>query len=215
MNKILITGFEPFGGETVNPALQAVKMLDGQIVGECIIVARSLPVVWRRSVAKLNEYIDELDPVAVITVGQAGGRPDITPERVAINVDDYRIQDNDGFQPIDEPVVQGAPAAYFSTLPIKTIVARLREKGIPASVSNTAGTFVCNHLFYGLMHRLATEGNKRRGGFIHIPYSPEQAANHPGAPSMAVEVIAGGLLEAALVTATTVVDSKDSGGTIC
>ena len=129
----------------------------------------------------------------ILAVGQAGGRLEITPERVAINVDDFRIPDNGGFQPVDEPIVAGAPAAYWSTLPIKAMVMAMRGAGIPASVSNSAGTFVCNHLFYGLMHHLAQHGNKIRGGFVHIPYLPEQAARLGGQPSMAVETIVKGL----------------------
>ena len=130
-------------------------------------------------------------------------------------MDDYRIPDNGGLQPVDEPIVAGAPAAYWSTLPIKAMVAAMKEGGIPASVSNTAGTFACNHLFYGLMHHLAQSGGKVRGGFVHIPYLPEQAARLGAQPSMSVETIVNGL-EIALKTALiSLEDIKQTGGTIC
>jgi pyroglutamyl-peptidase len=134
-----------------------------------------------------------VDPVLVIAIGQADGRTEITPERVAINVDDYRIADNAGNQPNQEPVVPGGPVGYWSTLPVKAMVAALKAQGIPASVSSSAGTFVCNHLFYGLMHFLAAEGGQRRGGFIHVPFLPEQAARLSGQPSMGLETLARGL----------------------
>lgn len=205
MKKILISGFEPFGGESVNPALEAVRVLEGRIIAGAKVVTRALPVVGDRCIDGVISAVKEVDPAVVIAVGQAGGRVDINPERVAINIDDYRIQDNAGRQPVDEPVVPGGPVAYWSTLPIKAMVARMREAGIPASVSNTAGTFVCNTLFYGLMHYLAAEGNVRRGGFIHIPYLPEQAARNTGQPSLSLEVIVRGLelaSEAALLYTT-------------
>ena len=215
MKKILITGFEPFGGELINPALVAVNKLDGKIVHGCEIVTRTLPVVWQKSIQALRQAIDEVNPIVVITVGQAGGRPDITIERVAVNIDDYRIPDNEGNQPIDEPIVAGGPVGYLSTLPLKNAVIDMRAKGIPASVSNTAGTFVCNHLFYGLMHHLNASANFCRGGFVHIPYLPEQAANHPGAPSMSLDTIVAAL---AIIVETAVkfrTDAKVTGGTIC
>jgi pyroglutamyl-peptidase len=202
MRNMLVTGFGPFGGEPINPALEAIKLLDGRVIGGCRIVTRELPVTRFESIDALVKYIWDTDPALVLAVGQAGGRLEITPERVAINVDDYRIPDNGGFQPIDEPIVAGAPVAYWSTLPIKAMVVAMREAGIPASVSNSAGTFVCNHLFYGLMHQLAKTGGKMRGGFVHIPYLPEQAARIGAQPSMAVETIVKGL-EVALETAIT------------
>ena len=200
MRNVLVTGFGPFGGEPINPALEAIKLLDGRIIGGCRIVTRELPVTRFEAIDAIVKYWKETDPVLILAVGQAGGRLEITPERVAINVDDYRIPDNGGFQPVDEPIVKGAPAAYWSTLPIKAMVVAMREAGIPASVSNSAGTFVCNHLFYGLMHHLAISGNKVRGGFVHIPYLPEQAARIGAQPSMAVETIVKGL-EVALAAA--------------
>jgi pyroglutamyl-peptidase len=189
MKKVLLTGFEPFGGETTNPALEAVKRLDGSRIEEYTVISRELPTVFGESIERLKASIEEVQPDIIICVGQAGGRPDITVERVAINVDDARIADNKGQQPVDTPVIEGGPAAYWSTLPIKAMVRRMRDSGIPASVSQTAGTFVCNHIFYALMHQLASSFKKRRGGFIHIPFLPEQAAHHPGNPSMSLEQI--------------------------
>lgn len=194
---ILVVGFEPFGGETLNPALEAARRLDGRRFGSCEIVARTLPVVRGACLEGLAALIGELDPAVIVALGQAAGRMEITPERVAINVDDYRIADNAGGQPVDEPVVREGPVAYWSTLPIKAMVGAMLAAGVPAKVSNSAGTFVCNHLFYGLMHHLAAEGGIRRGGFIHVPYLPEQAARLGGQPSMALETVIRGL-EAAM-----------------
>lgn len=188
MRHILVTGFEPFGGETINPSWEVVKQLEGMIIDDCRVVTRQLPCVFGESLTVLNAAIDELNPAVVIAVGQAGGRVDITVERVGINVDDARIPDNRGQQPIDVAIVPDGPAAWFSSLPIKAMVAAMREKGIPASVSQTAGTFVCNHVMYGLLHKIG-ENAERKGGFIHIPYLPEQAAAHAGAPSMAAQTV--------------------------
>ena len=193
MKRVLLTGFEPFGGEEVNPAWEAVQQLDGQILGDYKIISKQVPTVFHKSLQVLESYIEDVQPDLVVCIGQAGGRPDITVERVAINVDDARIPDNEGNQPVDVPVIEEGPVAYWSTLPIKASVKKLREEGIPASVSQTAGTFVCNHLFYGLMHMLAKNESKARGGFIHIPFLPEQASSHPGQPSMSLPVIAKGI----------------------
>ncbi|CAH0346435.1 Pyrrolidone-carboxylate peptidase [Bacillus sp. CECT 9360] len=175
--------------------------LDGKAVGDYTIVSRRIPTVFDESIAVLQECLEEINPELVISVGQAGGRPDITVERVAINVNDARIADNKHQQPIDTPVMEDGPAAYWSTLPIKAIVKNMRENGVPASVSQTAGTFVCNHIFYGLMHLLEKGRHNVRGGFIHIPFLPEQAAAHPGQPSMSLDTIVKGIelaIEAAL-----------------
>ena len=212
---VLVTGFDPFGGEAVNPALEAIKKLDGKMVAGARVVTRELPTVRWKAIDGLKTAIREVQPALIIAIGQAGGRMDITPERVAINVDDFRIADNEGNQVVDERIATDGPAAYWSTLPIKKIVADLRAEGIPASVSNSAGNFICNHLFYGLMHELAAEGNVRRGGFIHIPYLPEQAAKLTGQPSMALETIVRGLTAAIAASLTTAEDERHSGGTIC
>ncbi|AOE98257.1 MULTISPECIES: pyroglutamyl-peptidase I [Serratia] len=211
MQKVLITGFEPFGGERLNPSWEVVKQLnDLELVGTRI-VARQLPCVFGAALEALNAAIDEVQPLMVLAVGQAGGRTDITIERVAINVDDARIPDNQGQQPVDEPIVAGGPAAYFSTLPIKAMVSSMREAGIPASVSQTAGTYVCNHVMYGLLHRLSGQ-REVKGGFIHIPYLPEQAAAHPGAPSMAASTVLFALELAVSIALQVEHDLKVAGG---
>ncbi|MEE9685665.1 pyroglutamyl-peptidase I [Lelliottia amnigena] len=204
MRHILVTGFEPFGGETINPSWEVVRQLEGMIIDDCRVVTRQLPCVFGESLTVLNAAIDELNPAVVIAVGQAGGRVDITVERVGINVDDARISDNRGQQPIDVAIVPDGPAAWFSSLPIKAMVAAMREKGIPASVSQTAGTFVCNHVMYGLLHKIG-ENAEMKGGFIHIPYLPEQAAAHAGTPSMAAQTV-----KDALEIAITVALRQDS-----
>lgn len=181
MKKLLITGFQPFDGESVNPALEVAKGLQGKTINGYEVIAREIPVVRFEALKAVQAAIEELQPNAVITIGQAGGRPDITVERVGINIDDFRIPDNKGNQPIDESVVAGGPVAYWATLPIKKMVANVKAQGIPASVSNSAGTYVCNHLLYGLLHYLTTQGKTAiPAGFIHIPYLPEQMAVRSG-----------------------------------
>jgi len=211
MQTVLITGFEPFGGETVNPSWEVVKLLDGTIIDDSRVVARQLPCVFGESLEVLNAAIDALQPSVVLAIGQAGGRVDVTVERVAINVDDARIPDNRGQQPVDVAIVPDGPAAWFSTLPIKAMVTALREAGIPASVSQTAGTFVCNHVMYGVLHKLA-DWPEVKGGFIHIPYLPEQAAAHPGAPSMAAQTVKQALEIAITVALRQAHDIKVVGG---
>jgi pyroglutamyl-peptidase len=172
----------------------------------------AVPCVFQDAIATLADAMRRFHPDVVICVGQAGGRAEVGVERVAINVDDARIPDNAGRQPIDEPVVAGGPAAYFSSLPIKAIVAALHTAGIPAAVSQTAGTFVCNHLFYGLAHLIATEFPDTRGGFLHIPYLPEQAARHPGAPGMPLEMVVKALQVAIGTTLAMDSDIRLAGG---
>ncbi|MGM3424832.1 pyroglutamyl-peptidase I [Pseudomonas benzopyrenica] len=207
---LLLTGFAPFGGEELNPSWEAVRRLDGERLGDLPVVAAQLPTAFGAALRVLDELLECHRPTLVVAVGQAGGRAELSLERIAINVDDARIPDNAGRQPIDEPVVAGGPAAYFSTLPIKAMVHALRAAGFPAAVSQTAGTFVCNHVFYGLQHRL--QGTGVRGGFIHIPYLPAQAANQPGAPSMALETLVAGLRLALTCAATTQADLREGGG---
>ena len=190
--KVLVTGFEPFGGDGINPSLEALGRLPARLGGIEIATA-SLPVVFGAALPALREAIAIKAPDIVLSVGLAGGRAALSLERVAINVDDARIPDNDGNQPIGLPVVAGGPVAYFTTLPIKAAVAALRDAGIPAAVSNTAGTFLCNHVFYGLMHEASRRGDAFRAGFLHVPYLPAQAAHVPGAPSLALEQIVEGI----------------------
>lgn len=189
---VLLTGFEPFGGEAVNPSWEAVRALDGESLSGHLVVVRSLPVEFGRSLDALREALANLQPRLVLCVGQAGGRAQLSLERVAINVDDARIPDNAGRQPIDVAVADDGPAAYFTGLPIKAMLAALRAAGFPAEVSQTAGTFVCNHVFYGLMHELRRWPGVR-GGFMHIPYAPGQAAHHPGAPSLPTDTVTAAL----------------------
>ena len=177
--KILITGFEPFGGETENPSWEAARLLNGMSVSQCDLVSVQLPCVFSKSLEALENALKLHQPQMVIALGQADGRSDVSIERVAINVCDARIPDNEGAQPVDVAVVQGGPAAYFSTLPIKKMVTTLKSNGYPASVSQTAGTFVCNQVFYGLQHVLKDQ--KVASGFIHVPLLPSQAAKRSGA----------------------------------
>jgi pyroglutamyl-peptidase len=185
---VLLTGFEPFGGEAVNPSWEIACALDGWVCEGRVVRTALLPCVFGDALLRLDDALAASRPELVLCLGQAGGRDGISIERAALNVDDARIPDNGGRQPIDDAVVTGGPAAYFSTLPIKAIVHDLRAAGIAAAVSNTAGTFVCNHVFYALMHRLATSPAlaRARGGFVHVPYLPEQAGGRPGVPGMAL-----------------------------
>lgn len=210
MKTVLLTGFEPFNNETINPAWEAVRALEGWAEHGFAVEVLQLPCVFGEANRVMGEALDRLKPDVVIAVGQAGGRMDMSVERVAINVDDAPIADNALRQLVDETIVANGPAAYFSTLPIKSIVAALRQAGLPASVSQTAGTFVCNHVFYGLMHR--TAGMPVRAGFIHIPYLPQQAAAHPGTASMALADMVKGLKIAVDVAVNAVEDTRASGG---
>src|SRR5712672_682407 len=190
--KALVTGFEPFGPDAVNPSREAVLRLSSRL-GDLTIETRIVPTVFGSAIAALEDAIVTTQPDIVLGVGLAGGRAELSLERVAINVDDARIPDNDGQQPIDRPIVAGGPAAYFSGLPVKAAVAAMRQAGLPAIVSNTAGTFVCNHVFYGLMHIVASRRLPGRGGFLHVPYLPSQAARFSAAPSMALDQIVQGI----------------------
>jgi pyroglutamyl-peptidase len=187
---VLLTGFEPFGGETANASERAVQALHGAALAGHRVVGARLPVTFGDARGTLERLIRQYRPVLVIATGQAGGRAALSLERVAINVDDARIADNAGRQPVDCPVVAGGPAAYFSSLPIKAMHAELARNGVAAEVSQTAGTFVCNHVFYGLMHLLAIDPTLAgvRGGFIHLPWLPTQ-----GHPSLPLESAVSGL----------------------
>lgn len=182
MRNILLTGFEPFDGQAINPSEEIAREINEAKIARHRVVGALLPCVFGSAIKELKHQIKLHDPDIVICLGQAGGRAEITPERVAINIDDARIPDNAGQQPVDKPIVKDGPAAYFSTLPIKAIVQELRKHDIPAAVSQTAGTFVCNHVFYGLMHELSMHRADVRGGFIHVPFVPEQAADKPSLP---------------------------------
>ena len=181
--KVLITGFDPFGGEKINPAWEAVRALPDNIDG-IEVVKLQIPTVFKKSAKKLFENIDSVKPDVVICVGQAGGRYEFSVERVAINIDDGRIPDNDGYQPVDSPVFEDGENAYFSTLPIKAIVEEVKKAGIPAAVSNTAGTYVCNHIMYSLLYYLNKNNLNIKGGFIHVPFIPEQVVEKKNTPYM-------------------------------
>lgn len=178
--KIIVTGFDPFGGEKINPSIECVKALP-EVEG-VELIRLELPTVFKESAKRLNEAINEVKPDAVLSVGQAGGRSGITMERIAINVDDARIPDNSSQQPIDEVIQRDGEAAYFTTLPIKRIVQSIREGGILAEVSNTAGTFVCNHIMYQALFAATKADKPFKAGFMHIPFIPEQTTDKPSLP---------------------------------
>lgn len=212
--KILVTGFDPFGEDKINPAIESVKKLPDEIKGVKIIKLE-IPTVYMKSLEKIDEAIKEYNPDVILSIGQAGGRPDITVERVGINVDDYRIKDNEGNQPIDTKIYDDGENAYFSNLPIKAIVENIRKNNIPASISNTAGTFVCNHVLYGVQYLLDKKYPNKKSGFIHIPFLPEQVINRPNTPSMSISTIVKALTLALEAIIENDSDKKISGGTIC
>jgi pyroglutamyl-peptidase len=186
---VLVTGFDPFGGSPVNPSWYAVQALHGRVIAGHRVVGAELPTVFGAWRQHLPALLARHRPQLVICTGQAGGRPALSLERIAINVNDARIADNVGAQPVDAPVVAEGPAAYFTGLPIKAMLQALQDAGVRAEVSQTAGTFVCNETFYGLMHLLAQpQWQGVRGGLIHVPWLPEQ-----GQPSMPLEDIVRGL----------------------
>jgi pyroglutamyl-peptidase len=193
--KLLLTAFDPFGGDKVNPALEAVKLIPARI-GKTEIVKLEVPTVFRKSIDRVVDAIKKEKPDAVLCIGQAGGRFDITPERVAINIDDARIRDNEGNQPIG-PIYEDGENAYFTSLPIKAMVKKIRDSGLPSSISNTAGTFVCNHLMYGVLYHIKKSFPSVRGGFIHVPFIPAQVIDRASpSPCLAMSDIAKGIEEA-------------------
>ena len=196
--EILVTGFEPFGGESVNPSWEAVRLLPGEI-GGARVRRLCLPVAGERALGMIRTALCEHPADLVVSVGQAGGRYGVTPERVALNLDDYRIPDNDGLQPVDVPIEPEGAAALFSTLPVKAMVQAIREAGYPSSLSDSAGTYVCNHVMYGVLSLLAREYPGAKGGFIHVPYSTAQAAQKQNVPGMSLTDMAGSLQAALLV----------------
>ncbi|MBC2919898.1 pyroglutamyl-peptidase I [Staphylococcus saprophyticus] len=193
--RILITGFDPFGGERVNPALEAVKLLPDEI-GAHKIDKLEIPTVFHKSKDVILSQMKRYEYDIVLAIGQAGGRYELTPERVGINVDDARIADNEGNQPIDEVIQVDGNAAYFSNLPVKRITEAIKAQGIPSRLSNTAGTFVCNHILYQLGYLQATAFPKIKFGFIHVPFVPEQVTDKLEKPSMSLETIRIGLYAA-------------------
>lgn len=200
--KILISGFQPFGGEAINPSIEAVKRLPKEIDAHEVI-GIEIPVEQYTSLKVLEDAIKMYQPDVVICVGQAGGRSAISIERIGINVDDYRIADNAGNSPIDEAIIKDGPDAYFSTLPIKAIVSEIRKAGIPAEVSNSAGTYVCNHVMYGVSHMV--KDKNIRSGFVHIPFLPQQVSDKPQYASMTLDVI----VEALTIMIQTTIHTKE------
>lgn len=194
--KILLTAFEPFGGDTVNPAQEAVALVRDEIAGASIVKV-GVPVVFGKSVETVRAAMEAEKPDVVLCIGQAGGRFGLTPERVAINIDDARIPDNEGNQPLDSAIFEDGAPAYFTSLPVKAMVAAIREAGIPSSLSYTAGTYVCNHLMYGVLYHIAKSYPEMRGGFMHVPFLHEQIMNRPNTPSLSKEDIVRGI-EAAI-----------------
>ena len=207
--KLLVTAFEPFGGEKLNSAQEALRSVPDQINGAEIVKA-CLPVVFGRSMEMLREVIRREKPDAVLCLGQAGGRSALTPERIAINLNDARLPDNDGQQPVDELIFPDGPDAYFTTLPVKSMVNAIRDAGLPAEVSNSAGTYVCNQLIYGLMYFISHEFPAVRGGFLHLPYLDVQAAEHPGDPGLPCQDLTRGII-AAIKAITGTIRSPESG----
>lgn len=212
--KFLITGFDPFENEPINPALEAVKLLPDEINGHTIIKLE-IPTVFYKSSDVLKKNMELHKPDVVICIGQAGGRFSITPERVAINIDDARIKDNEGNQPIDITIKEDGENAYFSNLPVKAMVKNIIDNGYPATVSNTAGTFVCNHIMYNLLYLIDKNYKGTKGGFIHVPYIPSQVANKQNMPSMSISDISRCLELAIEAIIDNDTDIKTIGGTIC
>ena len=211
--KVLVTGFDPFGGEPINPAWEAVKAMKDTIAG-AEIVKMQIPTVVGKSIEKIHQKMKELQPDLVISVGQAGGRFGVTPERVAINVTDARIPDNEGNQPIDEPIFSDGPAAYFSNLPVKAMVQAIKDAGYPSVLSNSAGTYICNHVMYGILYYIEKEFPNVRGGFIHVPYAPSQVVNKPSTPSRALADITASLEAAVAAAISSKEDIRAVGGEI-
>jgi len=208
---VLVTGFDAFGGQAVNPSWMAAQALHGRLVAGHRLIGARLPTAFGQSTEVLADLMHRHRPTLVVCTGQAGGRTALSLERVAINVNDARIPDNAGAQPVDVPTVPGGPAAYFTTLPIKAMLVTLLREGINAEVSQTAGTFVCNHVFYWLMHQLATQPgwHLARGGLIHLPWLPGQ-----GQPSMRLDETVHGLRLAIECALTTVADVREQAGAL-
>ena len=198
---VLVTGFDPFAGETPNPSWEVCRMLPGTIAGLRVEALR-VPCEFGRAVEVVGKAIEGLRPALVVCLGQAGGRSHMSVERVAINVDDARAPDNGGARPVDRPIEAGGPPAYFATLPIKAMTAAMRRAGVPTEVSNSAGTFVCNHLMYGVLHLIASRRLDARAGFIHVPYAESQVVDKAGIAAMSLATMAKGV-EAAIVAAAT------------
>jgi pyroglutamyl-peptidase len=212
--KILVTGFDPFGGEKTNPAEEAVKRICNNING-AEIVKVIIPTVRDKSLQVIEKAIEANKPDIVISIGQAGGRFEITPEKVAINIDDFRIEDNEGNQPIDAAIREDGDIAYMTSLPVKAMVEHMKQNGIPSSLSYTAGTFVCNHVMYGVLYMIDKKYPNIKGGFIHIPFSTSQVIDKKNTPYMSLDEIVKGLELAIEACTLHSEDIKVKGGEIC
>ena len=210
---VLVTGFDPFGGEQLNPSWLICTRLPKSIGGLRVETCK-VPCEFRRAIEVVGEAIERHRPSLVVCLGQAGGRAHLSVERVAINVDDARMGDNAGASPVDEPIAPDGPPAYFATLPIKAMVAAMRAAGVPAEVSNSAGTYVCNHVMYGVLHFIAASGANARAGFIHVPYAEEQVLDKPGIAGMALDSMVRGVEAAIAAAAERRTDLKVSGGAL-
>ena len=209
MKTVLVAGFEPFDGRTANASEAIVRALDGETIRRHRVVGVVLPCVFCQATTQLRRHIVRHDPAVVVCLGEAAGRDAITPERVAINVDDARMADNAGQRPVDRPIVRRGPAAYFSTLPIKAIALAIQARSVPAAVSQTAGTFVCNHVFYGLMHEIARNRPETRGGFIHVPCLPVEG---DAVPALTLEQMVEAIRAAVGVAVSRRRDVRRAGG---
>ena len=212
--KILVTGFDPFGGEPINPAIESVKRLPDNIAG-AEIIKLEIPTVRKKSLEKIEKAINEHNPDVILSIGQAGGRFDISIERVGINLDDFRIPDNEGNQIIDEPIFPDGENSYFVKLPVKAMVQNVQKNNIPASISYTAGTFVCNHVLYGILYLIEKKYKGKKSGFIHIPFLPQQVVDKRNMPSMELNTIVKGLTAAIEAIVKNNEDIKEVGGTVC
>lgn len=212
--KILVTGFDPFGGEPINPAIESVKRLPDNIAG-AEIIKLEIPTVRKKSLEKIEKAINEHNPDVILSIGQAGGRFDISIERVGINLDDFRIPDNEGNQIIDEPIFPDGENSYFVKLPVKAMVQNIQKNNIPASVSYTAGTFVCNHVLYGVLYLIEKKYKGKKSGFIHIPFLPQQVVDKRNMPSMELNTIVKGLTAAIEAIVKNNEDIREVGGTVC
>ncbi len=211
--KILVTGFDPFGEDSINPALEAVQALPEQIAGADIIKLE-IPTAAYDSLDKIEKAIEQYDPEMILSVGLAGGDSELRIERIGININDFRIKDNAGNQYIDEPIFEDGENAYFSNLPIKTMVSAIRNGNIPAVISNSAGTYVCNHVLYGVRYLIEHKYPGKKSGFIHVPYLPCQTINKPNTPSMSLDVIVQGLVCAIEAMVSHDTDMKQEEGSI-
>jgi pyroglutamyl-peptidase len=211
--KVLVTGFVPFGGETVNPSWEIVKALP-ELMGGCRIEKLKVPVEFGAAIDMVTRAIDRVKPDVVICFGQAGGRVRMSVERVALNVDDASAPDNAGAMHIDQPIVRDGAAAYFCTVPIKAMVAGMIKAGVPAEVSNTAGTYVCNHLIYGVLHHIAQRRLSTRAGFIHVPYVESQILDKRDTPAMALTTMIAGAKAAISAAIRRKADLKLVGGSL-